>query len=264
MMCSRLRASLPLLAVLTVIASTSIAAQSASRDGRQVELTRPQLDSLLAGYESSAASNAYSSSMRDQARREASLIRSRLQTGDFQVGDQIALVVDRETSLSGNFVVQAGPALVLPEIGPITLAGVLRSELEPHLQRELARYLREPVVYARSSIRLIVTGGVGQAGYHVVPTNTVFTDVLMTAGGPTNSARLKDLRVERENRVIWQGEALQQAIIEGRTLDQLSIRAGDQIVVPVAGEGGVRKALEVAGMIVAPIVLLTTLITQVF
>jgi protein involved in polysaccharide export with SLBB domain len=239
-------------------------AQVASWDPEQVELSRAELDSLLESYERSAASAAYSSALRNQAHREAELIRSRLAEGDFQVGDQVALVVEGETEMSGALVVQAGPVLVLPDIGRISVAGVLRSELESHLRRELSRYIRDPVVHARSSIRLMVTGGVAQSGYHVVPTNTVFSDVLMMVGGPTQHARLKAIRVERGDRVIWQGEALQQAIIQGRTLDQLSIRAGDHILVPMQEPGRVSQNLVTASMVIGPMSLLIGLLISAF
>jgi protein involved in polysaccharide export with SLBB domain len=256
--------ALPLLLVLSLGAAGGVGAQSPPLDPHQVEISRTELQSLLASYEGSAASGAYSSSLREQARQEAALIRARLADGDFQTGDQIALLVEGEPTLTGDFTVQPGPVLILPEIGRIALDGVLRSELETHLGREIARFIRNPVVQARSSVRLMVTGGVGRSGYHVVATNTVLSEVLMLAGGPTQDARLQAIRVERGNRVIWQGEALQQAIIQGRTVDQLSIRAGDHIVVPVREPGRAMQVLQTTSMIVGPVVLLAGLLLRAF
>jgi protein involved in polysaccharide export with SLBB domain len=257
--------ALAILAALSLGSVSGASAQTPRWDPQQIELSRAELDSLLARFERTAAAGAYSSGLREQARREAALIRARLAEGDFQVGDQVALTVEGEESLTGAFVVQAGPALVLPQIGRVSLGGVLRSELEPHLRGELGRFIRDPVVHARSSIRLVVSGGVGKAGYHVVPTSTVFSDLLMVAGGPARDARLKEMRVERGDRVIWHGDALQQAIIEGRTLDQLSIRAGDHVVVPEkSGSGGLARALQTTGMVVGPITLLVGTLMQIF
>jgi protein involved in polysaccharide export with SLBB domain len=228
------------LAILTVAIPASVGSQQnpTQWNAQQVELSRAELEQLLVRYEETAGSSAYSTTLREQARREAGLIRTRLTAGDFQVGDQVAVAVESEANLTGAFVVQPGPSLALPVIGRISLEGVLRSELQPHLQQEIGRYIRNPVVHARSSVRLMITGGVGQGGYHVVPTSTVFTDMLMMAGGPVADAMLQNIRVERANRVIWEGPALQQAIIEGRTLDQLSIQAGDHVIVPVRSERG--------------------------
>jgi protein involved in polysaccharide export with SLBB domain len=253
--------ALVLLALPLVMAGVVNAQGTDQWNPQQVELSRAELETLLARYDETAASGAYSATLREQARREATLIRNRLTQGDFQVGDQIALIVEGETALTGGFVVQTGPALVLPVIGRISLEGVLRSELQPHLQREIGRYIRNPVVQARASVRLMITGGVSQGGYHVVPTSTVFTDMLMIAGGPVANAMLQNIRVERANRVIWEGPALQQAIIEGRTLDQLSIQAGDHVIVPVKGEGGgiLRNAYAVAAGLGSIVFLIATI-----
>ena len=246
-------------------ATGAAAQQTTTWDARQVQVSRAELDSLLAQYDQAASAGAYSSDLRDQARREATLIRTRLAEGDFQAGDQIALMVEGEEKLSTGYVVQPGPALVLPDIGRISLRGVLRSELEDHLKTEIGRFIRDPTVMARSSMRLMITGGVGKAGYHVLATNTVFPDALTTAGGTGGNATLEEIRVERAGRVIWEGNALQQAIIEGRTLDQLSMRAGDHIIVPVQGQSRSfgRTARRVA-MTVAPFVFLTRLLMRIF
>jgi hypothetical protein len=40
------------------------------------------------------------------------------------------------------------------------------------------------------------------------------------------------MKIRRGDETIWEGEALQTAIVQGRTMDQLSLRAGDVIDVP--------------------------------
>lgn len=235
-----------LLSIVTLALCASAGfAQSNTIDPGVTGLSRTELEALLSRYEEAGHSTAYSDAMRAQADAESALIRARLEEGDFQIGDQIALVVEGEPSLTNTFVVVAGPAIVLPEIGRIPLVGVLRSELESHVQRELARFIQRPVVHARSSIRVMVTGGVGQAGWYVLPTTALVTDALMEAGGPAAEADLTAIRVERHGETIWDGAALQTAIIEGRTLDQASLRAGDQIVVPVRESGAALRGITI-------------------
>lgn len=224
-----------------------------------IQLSRAELQEVLRNYENTLDSSAYSDELRRHARGEAELIRARLEQGDFQIGDQVALTVEGEPELTGTFTVSAGPALTLPTIGALSLRGVLRSELEAHLQAELSRYIRDPVVAARSSIRLLVSGGVGNTGFHVVPTNLVISDLFAVAGGTTPNADLQSLRVERGNQPIWAGPVLQQAIIEGRTLDQMSIRAGDHVIVPQRRAGGAWGRFRDVAMIVSPIVVIMQL-----
>ena len=54
----------------------------------------------------------------------------------------------------------------------------------------------------------------------------------MLAGGPMATAGLDKVRIRRGAEEIWNATRLREATIEGRTLDQLSVRAGDSIIVP--------------------------------
>jgi len=206
--------------------------RKAAWDPARLHMTRESLQELLARYEQATRSAAYSEELRAKARYEAGLIRVRLEEGDFQVGDQIQLSVEGQPELSETFQVAPGRVLILPVIGEIPLKGVLRSELEEHLTKSLARYIVEPKVHASSRIRISILGQVAQPGFYVVPSEVPLTDVLMMAGGPAQNAELTKIYIERGGDRIWGGEALQAAIIEGRTLDQLSLRAGDRIIVP--------------------------------
>ena len=118
-------------------------------------------------------------------------------TPDFQVGDRILLLVEGDSALSDTFTVVAGPALHLPNVGEISLAGVRRPDLEMYLTRELGRYLKDPVVHARALIRVSVLGEVERPGFYAVPLDLVLADALMVAGGPTQDAKVDQLRILR-------------------------------------------------------------------
>lgn len=207
-------------------------------DPTGVQLTRAELESLLRRYEETAGSSAYSGEVRAQARDEAELIRVRLAEGDLRVGDRIQLTVEGHADLTGEFAVVAGRVLVLPAIGEVPVSGVLRSELQDHLATEIGRFIRDPAVRARSLIRLEVIGAVARQGFYTIPSDILVSDALMLAGGPVSEADLDRIRVERNRQVIWSSNRLRRAMQEGRTLDQLSIRAGDGIIVPERAEGG--------------------------
>lgn len=235
-------------------------AQVPERDARmRLLMTRSELAELLARYEGNSA-QLTSTQVNALTRREVEMIRTRLEEGDFQVGDQINLQVQGEDQLTGNFAVVSGPegaALRLPVIGDIGLKGVLRSEVEAHLRLEIARFIRDPRVNARSMIRISVLEGVTRPGFYPVSAEDLLTDVLMTAGGPSPRARLDQIRIERGKDKIWSGDALQQVITEGRTLDQLSLRAGDRIIIPERTDRNWVTILQ-AGAIVVPAVFALT------
>ena len=221
------------LAAVSLLLTTGVAlGQAENWDPGRVQVTRADLTDLLLRLEQAAASDAYSDALRAQSRRQATQIRTRLTEGDYQVGDRIQLLVEAEAQLTDTFTVKDGRLLTLPVIGDVPLKGVLRSELQPYLAQAIGRYLRNPVVHARSLVRLSVMGEVGRPGFYLMPTDMVITDALMVAGGPSVTGVLAKFRIERGGERLWEGDPLQQALNEGRTLDQLGLQAGDRLVVP--------------------------------
>ncbi len=211
----------------------AVAAQQQTEwDPNREQVTRAGLEDLLRRLDAAAASPGYSGAMHDQARLEAATIRTRLADGDFHVGDRVYLRVEGEPTLTDTFTVGPTRVLALPIVGDVSLSGVLRSELESHLQQTLGRYIKDPVVHARSLIRIAVLGEVTRPGFYTVPAQTLISDALMLAGGPTRDAKLEKLRIDRGARRVWEGQPLQRALADGKTLDQLSLQAGDRIEVP--------------------------------
>lgn len=226
-------------AALVVACVVPIQAQTAADwDPRGLKMERAELEDLLVRLEQAAGSSAYSSRIRDRARRDADLIRDRLSLGDFRVGDRVELRVEGEPDIPESLPVEPGPRITLPVMGSISLAGVLRSELEAHLTKELGRFINDPIVRAESQIRLSIIGSVGIPGFYTVPADMLLGEALMHAGGPGGNADLANVRIERAGQRLWGGEELQEVIAEGRTLDQLNLRAGDQIVLPARAPGG--------------------------
>ncbi len=219
-------------------------------DGLQA--SRQDLTTLLAELEQAA--RAGNREERQVAEARAARVRQRLDQGDFRAGDQINLEVRGEPNLSGDYVVEPGPSLVLPDVGDVSLAGVLRSELQDHLRRELGRVLQNPNVRTRTMIRLGIIGEVGSPGFFAIPASAVLEDAVMTAGGPTRQANLNRIRIERSGEVVWKDDPLQEAMLEAQTLDQLNLQAGDRIVIPAKGMRllslqGITAILGVAGSI---------------
>src|SRR3989441_7380857 len=169
----------------------------------------------------------------------------------FQVGDRILLHVEGDSALTDTFTVVTGPALRLPNIGEVSLAGVQRGDIEAHLTRALGRYINDPVVQARALIRVSVVGEVARPGYYAVPIDLVLADALMIAGGATKDARVEQMRIVRGDSPLWSGNQLQTEIARGATLDQLGIRAGDRLQVP--GRRDAESTWRMVGLIVGTV-----------
>lgn len=245
-----------------LVSGTPAASQVVQVQPGSAVQTRAELEELLRTYEAAALSPAYSDAAIRDAQMRAVDIRRRLEEGDLRVGDAILIFVEGEPSIPDTVEVQSGPdggpVVVLPTFGSIPLAGVLRSEIEPHIVRELSRQIRAPIVRAEALMRLSIQGAVANPCFCVVPADMLLGQAIMAAGGPAPNAAIDNIRVERGATVLFDGETVREEIRLGRTLDQLSLQAGDQLVVPAQGGG----FLSSAGLIVGVVSSLTLIIIQ--
>jgi protein involved in polysaccharide export with SLBB domain len=222
-----LRRAPTLLLSLVVVASPAALRAQGDVDPlvMSTPVTREALSSKIAELEQARGG--------DEARRAERLasLRARLRDGDFRPGDRIAIVVQGERVLSDTFVVQSGRVVELPNVGTVSVAGVLRSEIEPHLKRELGRYLQRPDVRAVPLLQIAVVGRVGRPGFHVVPATAMLPDVLTAAGGYTTDADPAHTHIRRDARELWEPARVRYAIANGLSVDAMDLRPNDEIVV---------------------------------
>ena len=201
--------------------------------GRSLPLvTRSELEESLAWHQSVVASPETKEKERVKAQDAIDYIQFRLEHGDFQPGDQILFYVEGEEAFPDTLVVEGGPSVLIPNVGSISLDGVLRSELQEHLAGELARYIRNPTVRVRPTIRITMSGLVSQPGFYTFAADLPIGEAIMRAGGPAGDARMDAIKVKREGMVLYGGDQVTDAIAAGRTFDQLGFRPGDEIDVP--------------------------------
>ncbi len=170
---------------------------------------------------------------------EAWLLRQRLEKGDFQDGDRIVIVLQGNALMPNNFAqipetntVRAGRRLQFPRMPDLSLDGVLRSELNDKLTEYFSVYFRSPTVRSTPLLRIAVLGSVGKPGYTYTLADAPLSDLIMQAGGPTNTANMAGISIRRGADVIWNDQDTRAALADGMSLDRLHLRAGDEVVVP--------------------------------
>lgn len=206
-----------------------LAAQDIAVDARRPLVTRADLQSALNQAEQVAGSEAYSFAFREDSRAEAAVIRERLLEGDFYVGDQLNIEMSGDSGSSGVMRVEFGRVLTLRGLPDFPMRGVLRSEAQEYLTTQVARYVKDPQLKVRPLIRLTVLGGIGRPGFYQLDADLLLSDALMLTGGISNGTDFKASKIRRNGIDIIDGETIAKAITEGRTLDQLNLRAGDEI-----------------------------------
>lgn len=176
-------------------------------------------------------------------------IRERLRDGDFQPGHRILISVYGDSALSDTFTVRADRKLLLPNLPPVSVVGVLDSELEPYLKEQLSQYLKNPTVRAQGLLRVSVLGSVGQPGFYSFPMDFALTDVVMEAGGPANDAEMDKAEIRRSGSVAVDKKGMQEAFRLGLTLNDVGVRPGDELIVPGGSRSKWQKVATVAGVV---------------
>ena len=246
------RAALLALACGLLLGPSSASAQSPPVSGsvKRSLASRAEVEqAALAADE--AARRTSDSDIKRQKIAEAARLRDRLRVGDFQPGHRLYISVYGDSVLSDTFTVRGDRQLQLPDLPPISLNGVLDSELEAHLTKEIGRYLRNPSVEAQTLLSVTVSGKVGRPGFLNLPSDTPITDALMAAGGPANDAGLKKIHIKRGSDIVVTAPAVQEAITVGLTLSDLGVRPGDEIIVPANSADQLGRIFRVAGAVLA-------------
>lgn len=215
----------------------ALRAQSSIGDFRRTA-TRGELEKAVTSLES-AALKAPDEKTRRQFQADAAALRQRLTNGDFVPGDRILLTVLGDSALTDTFTVRGDRRLPLPNIDDISLSGVLDSELEPFLRRELRRYLKPIppdttlILTATPLVRLLVQGAIPQPNFYTVPVDQAIPDLIALAGGTGGLQTAFDKTVvRRAGKVFIESAAFRDAWQQGKTVGDLSLRDGDEIFIP--------------------------------
>jgi protein involved in polysaccharide export with SLBB domain len=217
----------------TVFTAARVGAQTATptantMPGRSPEATRADLEARLTALQGSPG---HAPTEQAQSTSEIVEIRDRLTNGDFEPGDRIVLYVANQPALTDTFEVRQGQLIHLPNLGDVSLHGVLRSELQAHMYAEVSKYVRDPVVRTGALLRISVLGEVGRAGFYAMPADLLLSDAIMHAGGLGGNADVSRTTIKRGGDVIVPQDKVQIAVRDGETLDQLNLKDGDAIVV---------------------------------
>lgn len=203
--------------------STATPAQQAAfvdttgAESRRAMATRQELEALMKGGKLSGD--------------ELHVVEQRLKDGDFQPGDRLVLRVPQEQTLNDTFTVRTGRMLILPNFQPIPMQGVLRSETQAYLTKQVARYIRNADVQVEPLMRLSLLGAVNRPGFYTIRADALASEAIMAGGGPSGTADIAKTSIRRNGQEVRTKEEVQAAFARGVSLDELNLQPGDEMVV---------------------------------
>ncbi|HEU4587691.1 MAG TPA: polysaccharide biosynthesis/export family protein [Gemmatimonadales bacterium] len=162
---------------------------------------------------------------------ELHVVEQRLKDGDFQPGDRLVLRVPQEQALNDTFTVRTGRMLIIPNFQPIPMQGILRSEAQAYLTKQVARYIRNAEVEVEPLMRISLLGAVNRPGFYTIRADALASEAIMAGGGPSGTADIAKTSIRRNGQEVRSKEEVQAAFARGVSLDELNLQPGDEMVV---------------------------------
>ena len=144
-------------------------------------------------------------------------------------GDVLKIVVWGQSEYSGDYQIDERGVLEYPVLGELQVRDLTVAQLRDRIRQALETIFNSPFVTVRPQFRMAVLGKVERPGLYVVDPTLSVLDVVALAGGPSASGNLNGVRLLRG------GDQVSLALeggIRGRTLQEIGVRSGDQIIVP--------------------------------
>jgi hypothetical protein len=216
------------------------------------DATRAELQSALARLGGSAGDRA-----------QADAIRRRLETGDFRIGDRFVMTLAVDSVIQRELAVRDSLLVEMPPLAPLSLRGVLRSEIQIAVLRHMQRYYRNPEVRVQTLTRVGVVGAVSKPGFYVVAPDAGLNEVVQLAGGVAQNANLTKAEVWRYDRRFLNAKQFNNGTRSGRALSELGVRSGDEIRVPEKRNFNWSQTLWTVTILISSLLTVITLIRSV-
>jgi polysaccharide export outer membrane protein len=147
-----------------------------------------------------------------------------------QPGDILQIRVWGREEFSGQFQVDETGMIQYPVLGELNTSGLTVMQVRERIRTELETLFRSPFVTVTPLFRMAVLGEVVRPGLYTADPTLSVTDIVAMAGGPTPSGNMRKINLLRSGeKIIFDFE---QEALAGRTLSEIGVRSGDEIIIP--------------------------------
>jgi protein involved in polysaccharide export with SLBB domain len=149
------------------------------------------------------------------------------QQRDLRVGDVLRVMVLHDTLLSGDFRIMSNGTLAHPLYRELRVVDLPLASVEDSVESFLRRYGVNVPFVVEPLFRITVGGEVRAPNVYLLPPGTSIAEALATAGGGTEAAKLRAVRLQRT------GTAMTIDVLEVGPdgAASMPIQSGDQIYV---------------------------------
>ncbi len=140
-------------------------------------------------------------------------------------GDLISVWVWRETSLTGEFLVDGRGRVILPMLGEVLVTGKSTDSLIDEIQASFRAYLMNPSIRVSVVRRVAVQGQVGNPGLYPVEATMTIGNVIAMAGGVSANGNPRKILLRRDGRII------ETSLGSEQVLEHSAVQSGDEIFI---------------------------------
>jgi protein involved in polysaccharide export with SLBB domain len=164
-------------------------------------------------------------------------------------GDSIRVQLFGNVNGIYEFEVSRDGVLNLPELGPITVAGLpfseFRKDLNTRVEQMLIGTQASVTMGELRTIRIFILGDVNRPGSYVVSSLSTISSALYYSGGISKIGSLRDIQLKRDGKIAARLD-LYDLLLQGDTSGDKRLQPGDVIFVPPIGpttgvSGAVRR-----------------------
>ncbi|AUM14982.1 SLBB domain-containing protein [Ketobacter alkanivorans] len=153
-------------------------------------------------------------------------------------GDNLVVQLYGKENNSYSLTINREGQIQLPEIGPITLAGIsftdARALLADTVQQQMIGVKASVTMGTLRSIRIFVLGEALQPGSYTVSSLSTMTNALFASGGISKIGSLRNIQLKRQGKLITSLD-LYDLLLNGDTSKDARLLPGDVIFIPPIG-----------------------------
>ena len=152
-------------------------------------------------------------------------------------GDEVKILLWGRVNAQHNLIVDRNGNIMIPQIGPIQVAGMTFEDMSKHLIKQSEQIVGANIDITMGSLKTIpifVLGDVRRPGAYTIGSFATVTDALLIAGGPSGIGSMRNIQLKRKDRVITTLD-LYDLLLKGDKSKDIMLQAGDVVFVPVSG-----------------------------
>jgi protein involved in polysaccharide export with SLBB domain len=153
-------------------------------------------------------------------------------------GDTVNILFFGTKSIDFSQQVTRDGNLEIPDLGPVSVAGLTFSELKVNINERISNQMIGVKVSVSlgelRSIRIFVLGDVEKPGSYTVNSLATLTNAIFSSGGVTRIGTLRDIQLKRNGKIISHFD-LYDLLLRGDTSSDRRLLPGDVVFVPPIG-----------------------------